>query len=70
MEGISRGSEEENRWRAEKLEATRETWAFWGSSPSAQDDPRSRWQTHLLWNRSKGNHPDSSALIDRAWLLI
>jgi len=25
---MSRGSEEKNRWRAEKLEATRETWAL------------------------------------------
>jgi len=31
-EGISRGSEEKkNRWQAEKLEATRETWALRGS---------------------------------------
>src|SRR6266571_863131 len=52
-EGISGGSEEKkNRWRAEKLEAARETWALLGSFACAQDDPLSTWQIIYYGTRS------------------
>src|SRR6266702_8756594 len=51
-----RARTKKNRWRAEKLEAARETWALLGSFACAQDDPLSTGQTHLLWNRSSGQN--------------
>src|SRR6266568_3911065 len=64
-EGISGGGEDnkKNRWRVEKLEAARETWALLGAFACAhQDDPLIRWQTPLPWNRSTGG--DSAAGVD------